>query len=120
MWKNDGSTPLFVVKRKNAEEYHTGSYSSATPKLYKIGNAKAVCKELNGAYDHSWRPTWEDIPKTFEEFEDKYKAQRPYYTDFDTWIKDQYEFYLEDHAKGPWIIALVQMAATEYLEVHNG
>ena len=119
MWTNDGTTPLFVVKRKNAEEYHTGSYSSATPKLYKLGNAKAACKELNGMFNRSWTDKWNDTPQTFEEYELKYAPQRAYYTDFDTWIKDDYEMYLKNHAKGPWIIALVQMAATEYLEVHN-
>lgn len=47
MWVNDGENKLYFVKRKNVEEYHTGSFSYATPKLYMLGHAKAQCKRMN-------------------------------------------------------------------------
>jgi hypothetical protein len=110
MWKNDWESRLYVVKRRNAEEYHCGSYSSATPKLYMLGYAKSACKGLNRGWDR--RETYTSLA----DLKAKKSSFKPRMSDFDSWCEKLYEHYLANEEKGPWVVAVVQFTASEYVE----
>jgi hypothetical protein len=112
MWTNDGHTPLYCVKRKLAEEYHSGSASSVMPRLYKLRDARRVCNEMNGDSSYSFN--------SIEDVREYTKESKKYYSNPDDWEKScvsTFEYLQQDKAKGPWIVAEVQMCASEYVEL---
>lgn len=108
MYRNNGKQPLYVVKRRDREIYHCGSFSNATPKLYWIGHAKTACKKLNVAlerYKVGHTPAvsfedWRSVNKFRMDMEDR--AARIAYNE-----------YLDYWEGGPWIVAEMQLVATE-------
>lgn len=111
-WVNDFEKPLFCVKRKYAEEYHTGSHSYVMPKMYKIGNAKSVCKKQNEYL--AWHQNEDGSPYSFSEWKDKNTWYSSRLTEEQ--VVETYNSYLKEHAKGPWVVAIVQFTSSEYEE----
>lgn len=98
-WRNDGSARLYCVKRKYAEIYHTGgSKTGCQPQLYQIGAAKANVNRLNKLLDTG--PT-----KTYEEWLGK-RADSEL-------LRGWYKYYLELKEAGPWVVAEIQLCASE-------
>lgn len=99
MWKNEGYSPLYAVKRKNREWYYTGGYRTGSkPQLYTKGHATAARNKLNKVYE-------KNKPVSFEEWlggrTDNEHTRR--------W----YETYLEHIEAGPWVVVEIQLCGSE-------
>jgi hypothetical protein len=103
VWKNDGySETLYCVKRKNCEWYYTGGYRTGSkPQLYTKGHATAARNRLNKYL----LAELEKGPKSFEEWVG---------TRMDNEItRGWYDTYVSGFAAGPWVVAELQLCASE-------
>ena len=101
----NGQKRLYVIKRANAEMYHTGYYSSATPKLYYEAWGKPVVDRMN-----KWRE--QELSKPIDM---SWMQRYPKYTPEDIEAQRKlFETYrLQNIANGPWVLLPVTLATVQ-------
>lgn len=117
MWTNDGSDPLFVVRKRKSETYYTGGYRTGSkPQMYSKGPAKAACNRLNK--DHKRYYDHLVLTGTIQLSKEEWVSTNSYWSKQSEAEQNRaYENYSDQFLpEGPWIVAIVQMSATEYSE----